>query len=130
MNVKVILSILVVVAFIIFGSLSFMESNLEYTDVTGAMKANKKVQLKGEWVKDKPSSFDPVKAQFTFTLKDEAGRECVVVLEGAAPNNFDIATSVVAKGRYTKEGYFHASEVLTKCPSKYEAEAGEVKNTL
>jgi cytochrome c-type biogenesis protein CcmE len=26
---------------------------------------------------------------------------------------------VVAKGRY-QDGVFHASEVLTKCPSKYE----------
>jgi cytochrome c-type biogenesis protein CcmE len=130
MNLKVIASIVVVVAFIIFGSLSFMESNLEYTDVAGAMKANKKVQLKGEWVKEKPSSFDATKAQFTFTLKDEAGRECVVVLDGAAPNNFELATSVVAKGRYTNEGYFHATEVLTKCPSKYEAGADEVKKSI
>lgn len=130
MNFKVIASILVVVAFIIFGSLSFMESNLEYTDVAGAMKANKKVQLKGEWVKEKPSSFDAAKAQFTFTLKDEAGRECVVVLDGAAPNNFELATSVVAKGRFTNEGYFHATEVLTKCPSKYEAGADEVKKSI
>lgn len=130
MNLKVIASILVVVAFIIFGSLSFMESNLEYTDVAGAIKANKKVQLKGEWVKEKPSSFDAAKAQFTFTLKDETGRECVVVLDGAAPNNFELATSVVAKGRYTEGGYFHATEVLTKCPSKYEAGADEVKKSI
>jgi cytochrome c-type biogenesis protein CcmE len=51
-----------------------------------------------------------------------------VVLDGAAPNNFELATSVVAKGRYVAEGdYFHATEVLTKCPSKYEATGAEVK---
>ncbi len=28
-----------------------------------------------------------------------------------------------------KDGYFHAREVLTKCPSKYEADGKEVKKT-
>jgi cytochrome c-type biogenesis protein CcmE len=32
----------------------------------------------------------------------------------------------VAKGKFTSEGYFHATEVLTKCPSKYEAQGSEV----
>lgn len=129
MNIKIILSIVVVAGFIVFGSMAFMESNLEYTDVEGAMRAHKKVQLKGEWARDHESNFDAAKAQFTFYLKDEKGKECKVVLEGAAPNNFDLATSVVAKGRFTDEGYFHATEVLTKCPSKYEAQADEVRKS-
>jgi cytochrome c-type biogenesis protein CcmE len=83
--------------------------------------------LKGQWDKDKGSSFDPKTTQFTFYLVDDAGKECKVVLDGAAPNNFELATSVVAKGRFTDEGYFHASEVLTKCPSKYEAQGADIK---
>jgi cytochrome c-type biogenesis protein CcmE len=106
-----------------------MESNVEYTDIAGAMKKHKKVQLKGSWNKEKESSFDAAKSQFTFWLVDENGKECKVVLEGAAPNNFELATSVVAKGRFMEEGYFHATEVLTKCPSKYEATASEVNKT-
>lgn len=128
MKIKVIVASVIVVAFVIFGSYSFLESNVEYTDLAGAMAKSKKVQLKGTWVKEKPSSFDPSKSQFTFYMADEAGRECKVILDGAAPNNFELATSVVAKGRYVRDGeYFHASEVLTKCPSKYEAQADEVK---
>lgn len=130
MKPKVIVGAVIVVAFIIFGSYSFMESNLEYTDVAGAMAKQKKVQLKGEWNKDRESSFDAKSSTFTFYLKDEHGKECKVVLDGAAPNNFELATSVVAKGRYlTDKGYFHATEVLTKCPSKYEATAEEVKKS-
>ena len=129
MNLKVILAAVVVVAFIVFGSVSFLQSNVEYTDVAGAMQKHKKVQLKGQWNKEKGSSFDPQTSQFTFFLVDDAGKECKVVLDGAAPNNFELATSVVAKGRFTDEGYFHASEVLTKCPSKYEADGSEVKKT-
>lgn len=131
MKPKMIVGGIVVVAFIIFGSYSFLESNVEYTDISGAMKTGRKVQLKGTWNQEKTSEFNPRTSQFTFFLVDEAGRECKVVLEGAAPNNFEIATSVVAKGRFLEdEGYFHATEVLTKCPSKYEATGDQVKKTI
>lgn len=126
MNMKVIVGSVVVLVFLGFGAFSFLDSNVEYTDIAGAMAKGKKVQLKGTWNREKDSRFDPEKSQFTFYLVDDAGRECRVVLEGAMPNNFEIATSVVAKGRFTTDGYFHASEVLTKCPSKYEAEGSEV----
>jgi cytochrome c-type biogenesis protein CcmE len=126
MKPKIVVASVVVVLFIVFGSYSFLESNVEYTNIEGAMQKQKKVQLKGVWDKDKESSFDARTGQFTFYLIDDNGKECRVVLEGAAPNNFELATSVVAKGRFTDQGYFHATEVLTKCPSKYEAKAGEV----
>ncbi len=130
MKVKIIIASVIVVAFVIFGSYSFLESNVEYTNVAGARAKQKKVQLKGAWNKEKPSAFDPRKSTFTFFLVDDAGQECKVVLDGAAPNNFELATSVVAKGRYVAEGdYFHATEVLTKCPSKYEATGADVKKT-
>jgi cytochrome c-type biogenesis protein CcmE len=42
-----------------------------------------------------------------------------------------VATSIVAKGRFmSDEGYFHATEVLTKCPSKYEADGEEVNKSV
>lgn len=131
MKPKFIVAAIIIVGFIIFGSYSFLESNVEYTDVAGAMKTHKKVQLKGAWSKEKESAFDAKTSTFTFYLKDDTGRECKVVLDGAAPNNFELATSVVAKGRYVSEqGYFHATELLTKCPSKYEAQAEEVKKNV
>jgi len=129
MKPRVIVAALIVVGFIIFGSYSFMESNVEYTDIDGAMSKGKTVQLKGTWNRDRESAFDPATSTFTFYLVDDHGKECRVVLDGAAPNNFEMATAVVAKGRFTSGGYFHATEVLTKCPSKYEAEASEVKRT-
>ena len=130
MKPKVIIGGVIVILFIIFGSYSFLESNVEYTDIAGAMKKHKKVQLKGTWDKAKESSFSAATGQFSFYLRDDNGQECKVVLDGAAPNNFELATSVVAKGRYTDEGYFHATEVLTKCPSKYEAQPADVKKTI
>jgi cytochrome c-type biogenesis protein CcmE len=128
MKWKVVIASAVIVLFVIFGSVSFLQSNVEYTDVAGAMQMHKKVQLKGQWNKEKGAHFDPRTAQFTFYLVDDSGKECKVILDGAEPNNFELATSVVAKGRFTDEGYFHATEVLTKCPSKYEAQASDIKH--
>ncbi len=82
--------------------------------------------MKGEWVKDRESYFDADKIQYTFYLKDDSGEILKVVLDGAKPNNFDLATSVVVKGKYMND-QFHATEVLTKCPSKYEGKTGAMK---
>jgi cytochrome c-type biogenesis protein CcmE len=131
MKLKVVIASVVVVGFIVFGSYSFLESNVEYTNIDGARAKMKKVQLKGTWNKEKPSAFDPATSTFTFYLVDEVGKECRVVLSGAAPNNFEIATAVVAKGKFVAgDDAFHASEVLTKCPSKYEATGAEVQKSL
>ena len=75
MQPKTIIAAVIVIVFIIFGATSFLESNLEYTDVTGAMKTHKKVQLKGLWNRDKEAKFDPQTSQFTFYLLDHNGKE-------------------------------------------------------
>ncbi len=129
MKLKVIIGSIIIVAFVVFGAVSFMNSNVEYTDFAKAEKLGKKVQVKGAWLRDKESQFDAKTGQFIFYMKDDNNKQVRVVLEGGKPNNFEIATSIVAKGRY-KDGAFYASEVLTKCPSKYEGDASAVKKTL
>ena len=61
-------------------------------------------------------------------MTDNSGQELKVVYKGAIPNNFESATSVVVTGKY-HNGIFHASDILTKCPSKYEEEFTETKNS-
>ena len=129
MKAKIIVAAVGIVAVIVFGAVSFMDSNVEYTDFAKAEKTSKKVQVKGAWVKEKETQFDAKAGQFIFYMIDDNNRELKVVLDGAKPNNFELATSVVAKGRY-KDGYFHANELLTKCPSKYEGDATAMKKTL
>lgn len=129
MKTKIIVGSIVVVIGIVLGAMNFMESNVEYADFATAQKSQKKVQVKGEWVKDQPSSFDASSVKFSFYMKDDAQRVVKVVLDGAKPNNFEMATSVVAKGKFVN-GEFHATDILTKCPSKYEGTSEAVKKTL
>lgn len=121
MNIKVIIAVIVIIVAIAFGASSFLESNIEYGTFSKAIETSKKIQVKGEWVKDQPTTFDLEKGEFHFYLKDEGGKTLPVVFKGAKPNNFEIATSVVVKGKYQDNAFF-ASEILTKCPSKYEAD--------
>ena len=129
MNAKIIVAAVVIVVGIVLGAVNFLESNVEYTDFATAERTHKKVQVKGEWVKDQDSNFDSQKVKFSFYMKDDSNRIVKVVLNGAKPNNFELATSVVAKGKFV-DGEFHATDVLTKCPSKYEGTSETMKKTL
>lgn len=65
--------------------------------------------------------------RFTFVMQDETGRQVTVVSNEPKPAQFEMATSVVAIGRYDQaSGMFYADELLVKCPSKYhEQEAAQ-----
>jgi cytochrome c-type biogenesis protein CcmE len=129
MNTKIIIGAIVIVAALIFGAISFVETNVEYTDFQTAITSHKKVQVKGEWLRDKESAFDAPSGKFLFAMRDDHGKEMKVCYDGAKPNNFEIANAIVVKGRY-QDGVFQASDILTKCPSKYEGDAATVKKTL
>jgi len=129
MNSKIIIGGLVILIGIVLGTINFLDSNVEYGSFADARRIQKKIQVKGEWIKDRESSFNTEKMQFTFYLKDDSGEISRVVLDGGRPNNFDLAASVVVKGKYS-EDYFHATEILTKCPSKYEGTPQQVKKTM
>ena len=128
MKLKVIIGVVIIVVFVIFGAYSFLQSNVEYTDFAHAKATTKKVQVKGTWLQDQKAEYSPTSNQFVFYMVDDNNTPMKVVLEGAKPNNFELAVSIVVKGR-CKDGYFHATDILTKCPSKYEASGSEVKKS-
>ena len=125
---KLITGLLIIIVFVAVGFASFMDNKIEYVNFAQAKEKMKKVEVKGHWVKDKESRFDPNSNTFSFYMVDDFNNEMKVVLAGAKPNNFEVAEAVVAKGK-VKDGNFHASEVLTKCPSKYEADGKDVQKT-
>jgi len=100
---------------------SLDSSSIEYANLERAEQLGSTVQVVGTWVKDQGQSYDAQADVFRFTMADEEGRQIPVVLHGAKPNNFEIAVSLVVKGR-VENGTLHASNVLTKCPSKYEGQ--------
>ncbi|MBE2280452.1 MAG: cytochrome c maturation protein CcmE [Ignavibacteriaceae bacterium] len=96
----------------------FTQSNIGYeNDFKKIMSYNKPIRATGSWVKERDYSYK--NNEFVFYMQDEAGTQMKVIYNGVMPNNFEHATSVVVTGRY-ENGYFHAKDILTKCPSKYQ----------
>jgi cytochrome c-type biogenesis protein CcmE len=121
MNKKYIIGGAVAVLFAVLAIFAFDTSKIEYADFQKAKETGNIVQVSGSWVKENNYNYDSHKNLFTYTMIDEQGNEAEVIYKGAKPNNFDIAPMVVIKGKFDKEK-FHADEILTKCPSKYEGE--------
>ena len=129
MNAKVVVGVLVVLVGIILGTINFLNTNVEYGSFAVAKKTHKKIQVKGEWLRDREATFDADKILFTFYMKDDSGEVMKIVLNSTKPNNFEIANSIVAKGKYI-DSSFYATEILTKCPSKYEVVNKPTKKSL
>ena len=120
MNNKYIFGGFIIVVF--FGIMGYLltETNIKYEeDFSQIVKSSSTIKATGSWVKEKSYKIDKQKQLFSFYMVDYKGKEIKVVYKGAIPNNFESSTSVVVTGKY-KNGNFHASDILTKCPSKYE----------
>lgn len=122
MKNKYIFGGVIVVVFLGLMMVLFTQSNIQYvSNFNQVMKNDKTVKATGSWVKEKNYHLDKQNQVFSFYIADEQGTQMKVVYKGSIPNNFESAQSVVVTGQY-KDGYFHAKDILTKCPSKYEQE--------
>lgn len=110
----------IIVLFLGIMAYLFTQSNIKYESNFANVKGTDKVvKATGSWVKEKSYEQNRQQNTFSFYMRDEKGNEMKVVYNGVMPNNFESATSVVVTGSY-QNGYFHAKDILTKCPSKYE----------
>ncbi|HEY9384442.1 MAG TPA: cytochrome c maturation protein CcmE [Gemmatimonadales bacterium] len=66
---------------------------------------------------------DPGGRTIDFRISDGAN-EFPVTYTGLVPDTFTDASNieVIVEGKYGRDGIFHATEVLAKCGSRYEAE--------
>ena len=120
MKNKYIFGGIIILLFLVVMGYLFTQSNIKYeSNFMNVMSSDKTVKATGSWVKEKSYQMDKAQNTFSFFMRDENGREMKVVFEGVMPNNFETATSVVVTGSY-RSGYFHAKDILTKCPSKYQ----------
>jgi cytochrome c-type biogenesis protein CcmE len=78
--------------------------------------------------RDKEQVYKPLENPdiFTFYMDDNQGLEKKVVLHSNRPQDFDKSEQIVVIGHAEGED-FHASQILLKCPSKYEE--GNPENT-
>ncbi len=98
----------------------FTQTNVQYeSSFVKIMESGKTVKATGSWIKENGYEINKEKKIFAFYMKDESGNTMRVIYHGTIPNNFESSTSVVVTGKY-QDGIFHATDILTKCPSKYQ----------
>ncbi len=80
--------------------------------------AGKQVRVVGEVV---PGSVNQDSQNFTLSfIMADGNTSLPVVYQGVVPDTFKEGTDIVAEGKSDQQGVFHASQLITKCPSKYE----------
>lgn len=91
-----------------------------YANFAQATQSGDKVKLVGQLVKDRPIEYNPEidPNYLAFWLKDDAGQVRQVVLLAGKPQDFERSEQVVLTGQMAGNN-FEASDMLLKCPSKY-----------
>ncbi len=120
---KIPIIILLLVAGAIALFMTAADQISSYSTFTTAAQSSGKVKVICELSLDKEMVYNPEKDPnyFSFHAKDENGHESKVVFLGEKPQDFERTEQVVMTGKF-KEGVFVATEILTKCPSKYKDE--------
>lgn len=100
-----------------------------YATFREAVEKNERVKVVGVLAKDKEMTYDPVvdPNYFSFYVKDKEGMEKKVVLLSSKPQDFERSEQIVLTGEMKKDEFI-ASEILMKCPSKYQDEEIIVKS--
>lgn len=116
-----IVTVVLTVAAVIAVVLAFMQNAGQFVTIRQAKTASgDQLHLAGDIV---PESINrnTIAHALVFKLKDENGDVVTVRHTGEMPNNFGDVKRVVAIG-CMKHGEFDSSQLLVKCPSKYEAD--------
>lgn len=123
-----------IVLFLAIGSLAwlgFMNSATYYYEVNDFLERieilkDESVRINGTVIPDTVET-DSGGTGIKFVIRDieVASSTIAVVYHGAVPDTFQADSDVVVEGRYSSEGVFEASSILTKCASKYEPATAE-----
>jgi cytochrome c-type biogenesis protein CcmE len=88
--------------------------------------SSKAIHVVGELKKDEAGNiigmnYDPLTNpnQFEFRMVDSLSNEALVIYNNPKPADLEKSEKVVIVGKYEKD-HFAATQILLKCPSKYE----------
>ncbi len=112
---------IVIIAVAIGVITSSLSSASTYGNLAEAFEnPDNKIQVVGYYNKEKGLTYEPEidPNLMSFYMTDKEGRECKVVLNQSKPQDFERSEEIVLKGKAVGDE-FHATDMLMKCPSKY-----------
>jgi cytochrome c-type biogenesis protein CcmE len=112
---------IVLIAVVMLCMMSLLGDSSSYSDFTEAKESgDEEVHVAGTLVKTKPMDYKPEvdPNSFSFYMKDKNGVEQHVILRKSKPQDFERSEQLVIIGSM-QGNEFIATDVLMKCPSKY-----------
>lgn len=117
----VIIALILVLAFVGGGTAA---KTVSVSQAVNESSPDQKVQVSGNVV---PNSFSTSGNVLTFKIYDPEGspsEQLTVEYKGAASSTFGNDVTAICTGRIGQNGVLDCSELVTKCPSKYENAEG------
>ena len=90
----------------------FLSRSTELHDTT--------VRVAGK-IAESPVDWNAEDLELRFNVT-EGGHTLPVIYEGAKPSGFKAGSNILIEGTFHPDGIFQASQLILKCPSKYEPE--------
>lgn len=87
-----------------------------FANVTGLYDTN--IRIAGK-IADNSIDWNAEDLKLRFAIT-EGGDTLMVVYDGAKPSGFQAGSNILVEGKYSSDGIFRASQLIMKCPSKYE----------
>jgi len=116
--------IILLVAIVFLGYLGFRNSLTYYYQVDqlvakGSSVYDKNVRVAGRVLPGVET--DPALNSMRFNIVDIANQDetIKVAYSGAIPDTFQEGGDVIIEGRFSNDGIFQATSIVTKCASKY-----------
>lgn len=115
--------LVLVVGYLLFlslgSSVSYYLTVSEFVD-KGDQLYDTQIRVVGKVVGDSIDwSAEDLELRFAIT---EGGKTLSVMYNGAKPSGFKAGSDILVDGKYDSGNIFRASQLILKCPSKYEPE--------
>ncbi len=116
--------ILGAICYLLVSGFSNVKVHVQMEDLvnSGTKYRDTYVQTEGSVIGES-INWNAPKVELTFTVAGKLDPTVTmpVIYNKVIPENFQNTTEVMVGGYYTQGGVFRAEELITKCPSKYEA---------
>ena len=113
------IAIILAIAVLIGFTLVNLGNSATYSSFADAsLKQGETTTVIGYLNLEEPMSFDPKTVTLTFAAKDKKGNASTVVYNQPKPQDFERSEEITMTG-YATDSAFVATDILMKCPSKY-----------
>ncbi|WP_251178440.1 cytochrome c maturation protein CcmE [Adlercreutzia agrestimuris] len=114
----IIVIVLVIVLAVVGGSSSAKTVSIE--EATNGNMADQKIQVSGNVVENSYETVDNVLTFSIYNPEGDSSKQLRVRYAGGVSATFGNDVTAICTGKIGEDGVLNASELVTKCPSKYE----------